>query len=102
MAINQKNVALNACSKITLQVANILEALDKLEGISEQLNRANINLANYDADISAAEGLQHATGTTYQIVAIEAAAEIVRALKAYDSVLTPSIKGWTALQRIRR
>ena len=102
MAINQKNVALDACLKITERTGLILNALDDLEGISEQLNKANIALANYDADISAASDLQHATGTTYQIVATEAAAEIVRALKAYESVLTPSIKGWTALQRVRR
>ncbi len=102
MAVNQTNVALNSCSKISNLVSSLLNSLDELESIGEQLRKANINLSAYDSDIAAGEGICQATGTTYQIIANEVGAEIVRALKNYDSVLTPSIKAWAALQRARQ
>ncbi len=101
MEINQTNVALNSCSKISDVVGRLLNSLDELESIGEQLSKANINLSAYDNAIVLGEGICQATGTTYQIIATEVGAEIVRALKAYDSVLTPSIRAWTALQRAR-
>lgn len=102
MPINQKTVALNACAKISGCASVILDTLDTLEGISEQLNKANITLSTYDTDISGTDTICQANGLTYQIVASEVQAEIVRALKTFDSVATPVVKGWTAMQRVRR
>lgn len=102
MAINQTNVALDACEKISAASVDILFALDRLEAIAEQLNKSNIVISDYDAHIALAGDICHASGTTYQIVANEAGPEIKRALKAFDSVLSPGTKAWAAMQRVRR
>jgi thiazole synthase ThiGH ThiG subunit len=101
MAVNQTDVALNACSKIVDGVGRLLKAVDDLEAIAEQISKSNITLSAFDAGIGNGSGICQASGVTYQAVLMDVQPEIVRALKAFTSTVESGVKGWVLLQKVR-
>ena len=99
MAIDQKDIALNACTKIVQAASQMLDALDGLEAISEQLTAAAIDLAAFEADISVGSGIKHCDPATYKNILIFQAG-IVSAMKAlYDG--SPTQQAWAGFQKAR-
>lgn len=100
MAIDQKDVALEACRKIAQCSTNILKNLDELESVQEQLSSAGIDLSNYSVDIEAINSIKHCEAETYKNIVSVFSPQIVSNMKAYYSG-TPTQQGWTALQKAR-
>lgn len=99
MAIDQKDVALGACTKIVQSVSKCLDALDEIEMIGEQLAGAAIDLTNFEADINLGDGIKHCDPATYKNIIVFQPA-IVTALKALYTG-TPTQQAWAGLQKAR-
>lgn len=101
MAINQKQIAIDTCSKIVGSTNKLLDALDELEKISEQIVGANINLSDYENDISISHPIMHAASSTYKNILTAFAPSIKTGLLAlYDG--SPTQQGWAAFQAVRK
>jgi hypothetical protein len=99
MAIDQKEVALSACTKIVFATSQLLNSLDSIEAIGEQLTAAGIDLASFEADINAGSGIKHCDPATYKNILIFRAG-IISAMQAlYDG--TPTQQCWAGLQKAR-
>jgi hypothetical protein len=101
MAINQTEIALDACKEVVNRATQITEALDALEAVQEQLTAADIDLADYTVAIEASGDTQHCDAATYKNILGYFAADIVAHAQAYYSG-TPTQQEWVALQKARR
>jgi len=99
MAIDQKNIAINACIAIVRDVSNILKALDDMESIQEQLTAAGVDISSFVVDIEGDSRLKHCDASTFKNV-LTMAADVVTHLKA-NYTGSPTQQAWTAFQKAR-
>jgi hypothetical protein len=100
MAIDQKAITLNSCTRIVNNVTTILACLDNLEAIKEQLAGAEIDLTTHETDIAAGSGIGHCDAATYKNIVNAFAPQIKVALEAYYSG-SPTQQAWVAMQKAR-
>jgi hypothetical protein len=98
--IDQSSIALNSCVQVVTSVTQICDALDKIEAIQEELSGADIDLADFSAQIEASGATKHCDAATFKNIIADFAPQIYVALKAYYSG-TPTQQGFAAFQKAR-